>query len=255
MYFKDRCAECGTCLEVCPSGAIFRNRHGEVVTDAQRCTQCGTCIERCAYAAREMIGQTFTVGEVMEVIERDRLFYDESGGGVTFSGGEPLYQPRFLLALLEACGESEIHRTVDTTGFVAPPILARIHAHVDLFLYDLKLMDEARHRHYTGVSNALILSNLRWLSGEGHSLVIRTPLISGINDDHDNAVRMGEFVASLHGPPQIDLLPYHAIGSDKYSRLTEMQEAPSLQTPSPEKVEEIASLLRGFDIRVTVGGQ
>lgn len=201
-----------------------------------------------------MVGQAMSVREVMNRIERDVAFYDESGGGATFSGGEPLLQPNFLLALLEACQAQGIHTTLDTSGFAPWEVLDRVRHQTDLFLYDLKLVDDARHRETTGVSNVLILSNLRTLSQHGHEIVLRVPIVPGINDDTATIDQIGALAASLPTLWRVDLLPYHPTGSEKYRRLGHAYRLEGVATPSEARVNEIAAQLRKLELKVSVGG-
>jgi pyruvate formate lyase activating enzyme len=194
------------------------------------------------------------VREVMAEIGQDRVFYDSSAGGVTFSGGEPLQQPEFLAALLRACQEEEIHTAVDTCGFAAPSAFDQVSPDTDLFLYDLKLMDDAAHRHYTGVSNRLILENLRRLAHRGAAVTVRVPVIPGISDDAGNLDAIGRFVASLGAVNQVDLLPYHRMAADKYGRLHRKYRIPATEPPSTERMEQLAEGLRQWGIAVTIGG-
>ena len=206
MYQARRCIRCGACEAACSYGAISRN--GDFVsTDREKCTLCGACVESCYAEAREIVGKEMTVAQVMTEIERDVTFYDESGGGVTFSGGEPLLQRDFLCSLLMACKDRDIHTTLDTCGFVAWETLDRARRFVDLFLYDIKLMDDAKHREFTGVPNDQILNNLRMLSEQGHNVVLRLPIIPGVNDDEKNVRQTGEFATTLPGLNQVDILP------------------------------------------------
>jgi pyruvate formate lyase activating enzyme len=255
----NRCIKCAVCLDVCAHGAISWDGD-EAVTDAEKCVRCGACVAACYAEARQIVGREMTVAQVMAEIERDVPFYDESGGGATFSGGEPLLQADFLRQLLHACKTRGIHTAVDTCGFAPWEVLDDVREVVDLFLYDLKLMDDARHREFTGVSNALILSNLRALSQQGHDIVVRMPLIPGINDDADgihpaeNLHRTGTFLASLPHLVRVDILPYHRTGSEKYDRLNRSYGLPDTQPPSEERVAEVTQTLAGFDLRVRVGG-
>jgi pyruvate formate lyase activating enzyme len=185
-----------------------------------------------------------TVAQVMVEIERDVPFYDESGGGVTVSGGEPLLQPDFLIGLLRACKEKDIHTALDTSGHATWETLDRVRKYVDLFLYDLKLMDDVRHRKFTGVSNDLIVRNLRMLSQRGHDVVLRVPVVPGINDDEENIRQMAAFASALPHLSRVDLLPYHPIGSEKYEQLGRVYRLPETPRPSEARMAEIAQALR-----------
>ncbi len=248
-----RCIRCGACLEACPQGAISWNGTG-TPTSSAACEQCGACVQACYAEARELVGREMSVAALLAEIERDRAFYDESGGGATFSGGEPLAQPAFLLALLRACREQEIDTTLDTCGFAPWDVLDHIRPFVGLFLYDLKLMDDTRHRAFTGVSNQRILDNLRRLSRLGHALRLRVPVIPGVNDDEENLRQIGAFAAGLPRRHAVDLLPYHRTATDKYQRLRQPYELRDLRPPSEEQIAEIAAAVRAFGLEVQVGG-
>ena len=253
IFRASRCIQCRACLDACSQGAITWDGQGPV-TDGARCTLSGACVEVCYAEAREIVGQEMTVAQVMADVERDVAFYDESGGGVTFSGGEPLTQPEFLLALLRASKEREIHTVLDTCGQAAWKTLDRVRGYVDLFLYDLKLMDDARHRIYTGVSNRLILSNLERLSELGHEIVLRVPVMPGINQDPESMAQIGTFAAALPSLLRVDLLPYHHTAAAKYERLERTYALPDMLPPSDEMMAELERILLGFDLEVKVGG-
>ncbi len=253
MFRPQRCQQCGACVEACASGAI-RWSEGGPLTDWGKCVHCGDCVAVCYAEARERIGRALTVEQAMAEIERDVAFYDESGGGVTFSGGEPLQQPEFLSALLRACQDKEIHTALDTSGYSTWETLDRLRADVDLFLYDLKIMDEARHRQFTGVSNAPILENLQRLSALGHALLIRIPVIPTVNADDESVRQLGAFIASLPGVNGVELLRYHRIGLDKYDRLNLRYGLPDVQPPSEARMAEIAQQLRQWGLSVKQGG-
>jgi len=227
-------------VDVCPEGAISFSEQVEpqssqstqrkalnlsalrgerVLTDREKCTRCQTCITTCYSGAREFSGRAVTLREVMAQVEREIPFYDESGGGVTFSGGEPLMQPGFLSALLHACREQEIHTVVDTSGFANWNVFEQIRRDVDLFIYDLKHMNSTHHRKVTGVLNEPILSNLHALSERGHRILVRIPLIPGINDDGQNLRQSGEFLASLPKLEGVEVMGYHNIAQAKYEAL------------------------------------
>lgn len=250
---EERCIGCGECLKACPHDAIFVSEEG-LITSRERCKACGTCAAVCPTGAREMIGREMTVEEVMDEIEKDVIFYDESGGGASFSGGEPLMQPEFLGALLDACREREIHTAVDTIGYAATGKVLEIAEKTDLFLYDLKHMDPEKHYLYTGVSNALILKNLSSLAGKGARLNVRIPLIPRINDDDENISRTAAFISSLPGVRKVNILPYHGAGSEKYRRLGLCYRLPDQKAASSDLTEEIAQSLSTHGLEVKIGG-
>lgn len=253
VFWENRCIRCGACLEVCDQGAISWD--GDMMSIASdKCTLCGACVEACYAEAREIVGREMTVAQVMAKIEQDIPFYDESGGGVTFSGGEPLSQPDFLLPLLRACQEQGIHTVVDTCGFAPWEVLDRIREYVNLFLYDLKLMDDAKHRKFTGVSNTLILNNLQMLSKQGHDIFLRVPIVPGINDGDEQVRQLAAFAAALPYLNRVDILPYHHIAAEKYKRLNKVYGLPETRPPADESMAEIAQILEGFGLHVKIGG-
>jgi pyruvate formate lyase activating enzyme len=252
IFWGDRCISCGACSTICPSNAI-QIKNGIPVTEKEKCILCGKCIEKCPALAREMIGEKLTVEEIIKEVEKDLVFYEESGGGVTFSGGEPLRQPDFLEGLLNDCREKKIHTAVDTSGYISWEILNKINSKVDLFLYDLKIMDNERHKKYTGVSNEIILENLKKLSLIHNNIFIRFPVIPGINDDYQNIKKTGEFLSSLK-IAKVNLLPYHYIGVDKYKRLGRTYNLVTTQPPSEEKVSEVSAILSKFNLNIKLRG-
>jgi len=254
IFRENRCIRCGACVEVCEHAAISWSGVGPI-TDRTKCLRCEVCAAACYTGARECVGRELTVPQVMAEIERDLVFYDESGGGVTMSGGEPLLQPDFAFVLLEACKGKGIHTAIDTCGFVAWEALDRIRELVDLFMYDLKLMDEARHRKFTGASNELIVSNLQELSRRGHSIVLRVPVVPEVNDDDESIRQIGAFAASLPHVDGIDLLPYHHMGVNKYGGLDRAYRLPDTRPPSHNRMVEIAHTLGTFGLTVRTGGQ
>ena len=252
LYWPERCLQCQSCMIACPQAAIGWDGDRPIV-DPLKCNLSGACVEACYAEARQIAGHRMTAADVMAEIERDISFYESSAGGVTFSGGEPLLQPDFLFALLQACRHAEIHAALDTSGFAKWETLDRVRSIVDLFLYDVKLMDPVKHRKYTLVFNTRILDNLRRLAGLGHRIIIRMPVIPGINDDAENLRATGALAAEL-GISRIDLLPYHAAATGKYERLHRTYRLPGLQTPSDEHLGEIARVLEGYGLQVQVGG-
>lgn len=252
VFWEDRCIGCGACSLNCPSGAI-QMENKKPITDKNKCNLCGECSRICPTQAREMIGEKLTVEEIIKEVEKDLVFYEESGGGVTFSGGEPLGQSEFLESLLIYCQKKKIHTAVDTSGYISWEILSKISSKVDLFLYDLKIMDSKRHKRYTGVFNELILENLKKLSLVHNNIFVRFPVIPKINDDYQNIEDVGKYLSSLK-IAQVNLLPYHCIGIDKYKRLERTYKLVDIQPPSKEKLFEISALLRKFNLKVKLGG-
>jgi pyruvate formate lyase activating enzyme len=250
---ESRCICCGRCIDGCPSGAIAFEG-GVPATDPSLCRLCLECTRLCYAEAREVVGRTVTVDEVMTEIEKDIPFFDESGGGVTFSGGEPLMQPAFLLRLLEECGRMEIHRTVDTSGHASRDLILKAAARSDLFLYDLKHMDTEIHRQYTGVSNQTILDNLRALSEQPVAIRVRFPVIPGVNDSLEHAGQVGSFLARLTRVKHVELLPYHDVMRSKYQRFGLAWRLGPAPPPDSNCVRRIAETLCGFGLHVTIGG-
>jgi pyruvate formate lyase activating enzyme len=248
-----RCLRCGECIGACPNHAIEMIAETPI-TDRELCQLCGECLDYCTSEAREIAGERMTVAEVIRVIERDLPFYESSHGGVTFSGGEPLNQSTFLEELLVACKALDLHTALDTCGYAPWKVLDKIRPHVDLFLYDLKLIDDDLHKQYTGVSNKLILENLEKLAHAGHHIKLRVPLIPGITDTPENLAQIGDLTTKLPGIEHLDLLPYHAIARGKYDRLHQEYKLPELETPADTHTQRQASILESFGLKVTIGG-
>lgn len=254
MLRPSRCIGCQACIEVCPEHAISTDKSGTVITDRTLCVRCGTCTETCYAEARQRIGEELTVAEVMKIIESDLDFYEESGGGATLSGGEPLLQKDFVSDLLAQCKKREIHTAIDTSGAVAWKVFDRVRADTDLFLYDLKLMDDRLHREVTGVGNRRILENLQKLSALGHEINLRFAVIPGINDSDENIQKIGEFAAGLPRRHTISILPYHAAAADKYKRLELSYTLGDTNPPGDDRMAEIADILEGYGLEVKTGG-
>lgn len=250
-FRQARCLGCGECLKVCPVGG--HSNRGFAPMRAL-CQQCGKCVAGCYAEAREWIGRRMTVEQVVQEALQDAPFFQQSGGGVTFSGGEPLAQPEFLEALLKSCQARGVHTAVETSGFAAWEILERMAASIDLFLYDLKLMDDRNHRSYTGVSNAQILENLSRLSLAGAAIVVRLPIVPGVNDDPANLQASATFLRERTAVRAIHLLPYHRMGKDKVERLGRQGAEFEAQAPGAETLAQAAALFEKKGFQVVVGG-
>ena len=207
-----------------------------------------------AKGKREVVGKRMTDSEVLFEIEKDIIFYDESGGGVTFSGGEPLYQASFLLTLLNACRERGVHAALDTSGYAPSDIFKKVCNVIDMVLFDLKLMDDELHRRYTGVSNKKILKNLETLSKLNIPYYVRFPLIPGITDTDENVLAIAEFVRSLGTVNRIDILPMHRIADGKYRRLGMQSKMADKQPPSQQDITATTRRFEDFGFTVMVGG-
>lgn len=203
---------------------------------------------------KRLLGREVTVEEIMVEIEKDRVFYDESGGGVTFSGGEPLGQHVFLDGLLDASIKAGIATALETCGYGSWNVVRKIMDKVDLFLYDLKLMDGEEHQRYTGVSNGQILSNLTKLDSEKKNIVIRFPVIPGITDTERNIDLMVKFLGSLKTVREIDFLPYNKLGKGKYEKLNRQNRLVNLEPPSYERLRQLSESFKAGGLKVKIGG-
>lgn len=243
LTFPERCIDCGTCRDVCPHG-----------TDVMACTACGRCAAACPADARQLAGTLMGASEVIEVVARDRIFYEESGGGVTFSGGEPLAQPAFLRALVAAAREAGISTAVDTCGFTRRDLLLEIAQFVDLFLYDLKVLDAKRHQELVGVPLAPILANLQALASTGARIWLRVPIVPSLTDAAESLDAIARLAVSVGSISRVSLLPYHATGMGKFRRLHKTYDLQSLAPPSSDRMNEVAGIFRARGLDVRIGG-
>ena len=254
MYAPAKCIQCRTCVMVCPEKAITLTPEG-IITDAELCKMCGKCAEVCPTKAIEISGHPMSVAEIMNEIEKERVFFDQSGGGVTFSGGEPLLQSQFLIGLLDECGKRGIHRAVDTAGLVHTEIILEVAKRTDLFLYDLKMMDSEKHRQWVGVPNEKILENLRAVAATGVKITIRIPLIGGVNDDVENMTATAHFISELSGEKkEVNLLPYHKVAQTKYQKLGRPEEFQLLEEPTKEAQTRAVSIFKQLGLEASIGG-
>lgn len=258
MWHREKCTGCGACMEACPQQAIGRDAQGRITLDRGKCTACGQCAEWCAAAAREVAGRVYPLGELVEEAEKDQMFYEESGGGVTLSGGEVMAaQPfSYVVELMRRLHGHGISVDIDTSGFAPWERFAAVLPYADTFLYDIKAMNPARHREWIGQDNALILENLRRLSAAGARIYLRLPLVGGANDAQADLLPILDLLDSGVHVEQINLLPYHNTGKSKYDRLGRAYDGEKLfEIPARDRLESIAGLFRerGYQ-NVKIGG-
>lgn len=220
-YHEGRCIRCGQCVDACREQALRADPLGSpfIQIDRERCTLNADCLRKCPTHALEWDGREMSVSDVMEEVEKDRLFYEMSGGGVTLSGGEPLYQPKFCLAILQACKAQNIDTALETCLHTPPEVLEAVMSHVDHFLVDIKLWDAQKHGDYTGKDNALILKNFSYLAGRHPDITVRIPLIKEFTDTPDNIAAIERFVCSVRPDIPIEKLEYNPLTPNKYRRL------------------------------------
>ncbi len=241
MLFPAHCAaECRACIKAAPKGAISKSG-GRIAIDKSFRDAGGMAraADACLYDALRLVGRSVSVRDLVAEVEKDRTFYETSGGGVTFSGGEPLLQPRFLSELADAIRTCGFRTALDTSGFAEWESLERVARKVDLVLYDLKLMDDAGHKEYTGVSNRAILENLRRLSTLGRAIRVRIPLVHGVNDDPENIRRTAEFLKPLANIERVSVLPYHKGGQAKAEGIGKGAEFREFVAPSAAAVDAV----------------
>lgn len=244
-----RCNRCNKCLEVCPVGAI---ELGETIKiDRAKCNRCMECAQVCYPGALKCAGRYMSVAEVVEEVERDRLFYQNSGGGVTASGGEPLFQWEFVAALFKECQEKHLHTALDTSGYAKWPAIKEVLKYTDLVLYDIKHMDPVKHRERTGRSNALILSNAKKVASEVRTW-LRFPVIPGYNDSMPHIKKLAEFGLKCQ-VEKVCLIPYHRWGESKYQRLGGVYPFGGTEPPTSDHLEEIKAAIESYGLKVTIG--
>ncbi len=253
---REKCTGCGTCQAVCPAGAVHME-DGHPVLDAAACTLCGKCVNFCPAGLREIVGQEYPVRELVRELMKDQMFYEESGGGVTFSGGEVMAMDMdFVLAVARELKKQGVTLTIATCGYVPYERFQMLLPYVDTFLYDVKVMDPELHKKYIGTDNSLILDNLVRLARDGARIYIRIPTVKEVNGNEQN---MRETIAFLQEydihPAQVNLLPYHDTGSGKYRKLDMEYKGTDLHAPEREEMEALAALFVDAGFKNTkIGG-
>jgi pyruvate formate lyase activating enzyme len=257
LFFDSRrCVRCGACVSACPVGAVSRTNGGGIEIDRQVCEGCGHCVAVCMSGARRIVGRTFTVDDMLHEIEKDEVFYYRSGGGVTVSGGEPMAQPEFTGAILQACAQRGIHTALETSAYGSWDQLARLVDSLDLIYVDIKHMDDAIHRRVTGVGNCLVLENLRKLMQNCNrpAVIVRVPVIPGINDAEQNLQRTADFVRELGSIERLELLPFHRYGLHSYKATGRICGLAAVPAPSDDRMQQLATLAGSSGIQVQIGG-
>lgn len=253
-YAKKSCINCNKCISICAYNAISDTENGKVF-ELNKCRVCAEkiCANICPSKAITVYGKDMTVDTVMKEIEKDELFYKNSGGGVTISGGEPMMQPDFVRRLLMECKERGYHTAIETCSYSDWISFEKVKDYTDLYLCDIKHLDDSKHKQFTGVSNKIILDNLKRLSKTGASIIARLPIIPGFNDDDENIKQIGTFIKEL-GVTQVDILPYHKLGSSKYASLFLEYGMGDTKSPSKEQMERIQNIMESLCLKVEIGG-
>lgn len=253
----DKCIRCGTCIKICPTNSLYMEED-KLNLNKDLCTYCGDCERICIQEAIEVVGKDMTDDEVIIEVEKDKVFYDVTGGGVTFSGGEPFYQPKFLEALVRKAKEKSLHVTVDTSGMTLWENIESVLDYVDLYLYDLKMIDSEKHKKYIGSNNKIILENLKRLDKEldkrEGSINLRLIMLKGINDSEEDIDLILDFISDLNNISQINLLEYHTMGREKYSRLDLEYEMSGDEKPDDYRLQSIKESFEKNNYQVVIGG-
>ena len=251
LFFTPKlCIGCGACVKVCPNGVHAFLENGEHRIDRTKCTSCGSCVEACV-GALTMSGKEMTVDEILREVMKDKVFYDNSGGGMTVSGGEPLRNPKFARALLKGAKEKGLHTCIETSGFAKWEDIETLIPYVDLFLWDVKESDSRRHNEYTGVPRERFLENLHKLDRAGAKMVLRCPIIPGHNDRPEHFAAIAALAEELQNVQRIDVEPYHPLGKSKSESIGKIYALPELSFPAEETVQEwIAAISSGTTVKV-----
>lgn len=252
MFFEEKCIQCKACLQVCPYDEALKENWPLA---GEACAGCGVCVDVCYAQARTLVGRWSSVQQVFDIVERDRVFYEESGGGLTVGGGEPTYQADFVARLLELSKSRGIHTAIETCGYTPWKTMSTVLKHVDLLLMDIKHMDSEKHKLHTGAANDGILENAKKAADLVAEMVVRLPLIPGFNDEEENIRALGKFMKNeLPRVKRIDVLPYHSTGESKSHRLGKAYTPAGLEPQSREKLDSVHEILHSYGLKVRIGG-
>jgi pyruvate formate lyase activating enzyme len=239
-FSKALCNQCGNCFSECTKEALEPTKNGMLLLNRGRCTHCGQCVGVCPQKALVIYGKAVTLEELFEEVQRDQIFYNQSDGGITVSGGEPMLQADFVLALFKLCTGAGLTTAVETCGYIKSDLFQRVLEYTDYVLYDLKSLEKQRHLELTGKPNRLILNNARIAAGSGVRVQFRLPLIPGLNDGPENVKMTADFLRQLgkDKPFPIELMPYHRLGIGKYEALGKNYSLMELESAVPAVVEQ-----------------
>lgn len=263
MTYISKCTGCGRCVEACPQGAVTMGTTGPdstapgkyvSLTDRVKCIHCGRCVQLCPNNAREIAGKEMSVREVIDQIAGDKLFFDDSGGGMTLSGGEAMAHPKFSANLCAAAHAEGIHTVIESSCYATTEVIDEVFRHIDLGLLDVKHMDSKIHKQLTGVFNDHILENIRHIHNELHiPVILRMPTIPGYNDSIENLHAVGRFAASLGSDVSVNLLPFHKLGENKNESLGRPFSM-GIEPPADEAMEAYREIVASHGVTVKIGG-
>lgn len=252
-FIKTLCTKCGKCAEICSAGALVYEEGKLPHIDRKRCTGCGACSTICSYQVFVLYGQPMNASEIFDAVNRDKMFYQASGGGVTVSGGEALLQPQLVCELFEKCHKAGIDTCIETSGYATKSSLRQVIPYTNYILFDLKHLNPEKHLQYTGKPNSLIISNARIAAESGVETLFRMPLIPGINDDLQNIKETADFLHRLgNNTLRIELMPYHRLGKGKYESLGKQYHLPELLSPEPQHLESVKKAFEDKGIICTI---
>lgn len=256
MFNAEKCTGCGYCIKGCTHNAISISQDGIAATNTEKCLLCSECLDYCLHNNREIVGKEYSVDELMKIVNKDALFYEESGGGVTLSGGEVMTQDiDFLEELCKRLKDKGYNIAIDTCGYAPVENYERLLPYVDTFLYDIKTLDDEAHKKYMGQSNALIMSNLEFLADHKACINIRIPIVEPVNSDKKTITDIIQYLKNRIGIVKVNLLPYHNTGSSKYEKLGRVYPAKDLCVPSKEHMEMLKSMFEQQEFKdVKIGG-
>ena len=250
MYYDRNCIHCGFCLNTCENGVHTVSSGGQHLIDKSKCQLCGKCVKGCFSEALKFAARSVSADEVMQEVLADRAYYEESGGGVTLSGGEALCQAEFVECIIDRCREEKINVAVETNLLHDFEKIAPILKKLDLVMFDIKIFDDAEHKKYTGVSNKLILENAKKLDGLGVPFIVRTPLIPGATDSNENILAIAEFTASLKNLAVYELLNFNPLGGSKYTAIDKSNPFADAKPLSKERLAELAELTKDYNVKI-----